>query len=311
MSKFERIATFISVIEENGFAAAARKKDVSTAAISRQIAALEKDLGIQLLNRTTRQISLTEIGEDYFQQCKKILSELQEAENAITKSKNKATGSLHVMANRYFAVTHILPRLAEFMRLNPQVRVHFQLAERFPHLEKEGIDILFGVSIEGAAELVRRRVSGTRYVLCASPRYLKKYGVPKHPSDLVKHKYITHSIRQPNNVVYFKEGKEIHVNPILWLNDSYAMRECAIHGMGIVNLHDYMVADAIKEKKLIEILREYQEPYKNIYLYYQKSRYLQPKIRRFIDFFGVRSPLSTSLDPADKPWDPEKWKEEI
>ncbi|KTD19297.1 transcriptional regulator [Legionella lansingensis] len=285
MSKLERIATFISVIEENGFAAAARKKGVSTAAISRQITALEKELGVQLLNRTTRQISLTEIGEEYFQQCKKVLSELQEAESAITKSKNEATGALHIMANRYFAITHILPRLSEFMELNPKVCIHFQLAERFPNLEKEGIDVLFGVSIEGSSELVRRRVITTRYILCASPSYLEKYGIPEHPSDLVKHRYITHSIRKPNNVVSFKNGKEIHINPTLWLNDSYAMRECAIHDMGIVNLHDYMVTDAIKKGELIEILREYQEPHKNVYLYYQQSRYLQPKIRRFIDFY--------------------------
>ncbi|CZI43032.1 TPA: LysR family transcriptional regulator [Legionella pneumophila] len=285
MSKLERIATFISVIEENGFAAAARRKGVSTAAISRQITALEKELSVQLLNRTTRQISLTEIGEKYFQQCKKVLSELQEAESAITKSKNEATGSLRIVANRYFAITHILPRLSEFMELNPKVSIHFQLAERFPNLEKEGIDILFGVSIEGSSELVRRRVSTTRYILCASPGYLEKYGLPEHPSDLVKHRYITHSIRKPNNVISFKDGKEIHINPILWLNDSYAMRECAIHDIGIVNLHDYMVTEAIKNGNLIEILREYQEPHKNVYLYYQQSRYLQPKIRRFIDFY--------------------------
>lgn len=285
MSKFERIATFVAVIEENGFAAAARKKEVSTAAISRQITALEAELHVQLIKRTTRQLTLTDIGEAYYQQCKKALSELQEAENAITTSKNKATGVLNIMANRYFTIVHLLPKLPQFMRLNPQLRIHFQLAERFPNLEKEGIDILFGVSIEGSDELVRRRVATTRYVLCGSPQYFKKRGMPKQPADLIKHDYITHSIRKPDDVVVFKDGKEIHLNPLLRLNDSYAMRECALLGMGIVNLHDYMVADAIKEGKLIEVLRDYQEPQKHVYLYYQQSRYLQPKIRRFIDFY--------------------------
>jgi DNA-binding transcriptional LysR family regulator len=285
MSKFERIVTFISVIEENGFAAAARKKGVSTAAISRQISALENELGIQLLKRTTRQISLTEIGEEYYQQCKNALSTLQEAENAIAKSKNEAAGALHIMTNRYFAITYLLPRLAEFKQLNPNIILHFHLAERFPNLEKEGIDILFGVSIEGASELVRRRVASTRYILCASPNYLKKHGMPAHPTDLIKHKYITHSIRKPNNIVSFKNAKDIHVNPALWINDSYMMRECALHDMGIVNLHDYMVVDDIKKGKLIEILHEYQEPQTNVYLYYQQSRYLKPKIRKFIDFY--------------------------
>ena len=285
MSKFERITTFISVIEENGFAACARKKDITTAAISKQIAALESELHVQLINRTTRHISLTEMGEVYYQQCKKTLNEFQEAENAITKSRNEASGVLHIMTNRYFAMTYLLPKLAEFRSSNPKVSIHFQLAERFPNLEKEGIDILFGVSIEGSQELIRKRVASTRYMLCASPTYLKKFGIPEHPTDLMKHDYITHSIRKPNNVISFKDGKEIYLNPTLWLNDSYMMRQCAIENMGIVNLHDYMVTDAIQQGQLIEVLREYQEPKKNVYLYYQKSRYLQPKIRRFIDFY--------------------------
>lgn len=285
MSKFERIATFISVIEENGFAAAARKKGVSTAAISRQISALEDELAIQLLKRTTRQISLTDIGAEYYQQCKSALSTLQEAENAISNSKNEATGELHIMTNRYFVVTYLLPKLSKFKELNPNIILHFHLAERFPNLENEGIDILFGVSVEGSADLVRRRVANTRYILCASPNYLKKHGTPDHPAELLKHDYITHIMRKPNDVLSFKEGKAFRVNPTLWLNDSYVMRECALRDLGIVNLHDYMVIDDINSGKLIEILRDYQEPQTNVYLYYQQSRYLKPKIRKFIDFY--------------------------
>jgi DNA-binding transcriptional LysR family regulator len=285
MSKLERIATFISVVDEDGFAAAARKKGVSTAAVSRQVTALESELGTQLLQRTTRQLALTEMGDEYYQQCKKTLNELFDAEVALLQSKNEATGVLRVMANRYFAITHILPKLPEFMRLNPNLRISFQLAESFPNLEKDGIDILFGVSVEGSDELVRRRVATTRYVLCASPKYLKKHGRPKIPTDLTKHCYITHSIRKPDNTIEFKDRKTIHVNPLLWLNDSYAMRECAIQSMGIVNLHDYMVADALGDGRLIEVLPNYQEPEKQVYLYYRKSRHLQPKIRRFIDFY--------------------------
>lgn len=285
MSKFDRIAAFIAVVEEQGFAAAGRKKALSTAAISRQISMLENELGAQLLKRTTRQISLTEIGEKYYQLCKKTFVELQDAEFAIAESKNEASGLLKIVVNRYFAITHVLPKLPEFTRLNPNLRIHFQLAERFPNLEKEGIDILFGVSVEGSADLIRRRVATTRYVLCASPKYFKKFGTPKIPADLVKHHYITHTMRNPDNVVRFKNEKDVQVNPQLWLNDSFAMRECALLDMGIVNLHDYMVLDALKEKRLIEVLGEYQNPEQNVYLYYQQNRYLQPKIRRFIDFY--------------------------
>lgn len=285
MSKFEQISTFINVVEENGFAAAARKNGVSTAAISRQIALLEAELNVELLTRTTRRVSLTEIGEVYYQQCKKALYELQAAESVINASKEEASGVLNIMANRYFAITHLLPKLSEFISLNPNLKINFQLGEKFPNFDDEKIDILFGVSVEGADNLIRKRIATTRYILCASPHYFKQYGKPDVPADLIKHKYITHSIRQPDDVIFFKDGKDIRVNPMLWLNDSYAMRECAIAGMGIVNLHDYMVNDAIKDGKLIEVLQVYQEPNTNVYLYYQQNRYLQPKIRRFIDFY--------------------------
>lgn len=285
MSKLERINTFISVVEENGFAASARKHGVSTAAISRQISALEAELGVQLLTRTTRQVRLTETGLQYYQQCKKALGELAEAENAIAGSQQEALGVLNILSPRYFALTNIIPRLPEFMARNPKLRINFELAERFPDFSQEGIDILFGVTIEGPPGLVRRRVATTRYVLCASPSYLKNHGMPKAPADLQQYHYIAHSMRKPLDILTFNDGKEVYLEPIVSLNDTRAMRECALQGMGIVKLHDYEVADALADGSLREILTEFRGPQYTVYLYYQQSRYLQPKIRRFIDFF--------------------------
>lgn len=285
MSKLERINAFIAVVEENGFAAAARKEGVSTAAISRQVALLESYLGVELLQRTTRQISLTEVGEQYYQSSKKALAELVEAEIAISNSKDEPTGKLNILSNRYFAIKYLIPQLPKFMALYPKLQVNIELAERFPDLAEENIDLIFGVSMEGPQALVRRKVAVTRYVLCASPGYLEQYGKPSNPSDLSKHLYITHSMRKPDNVITLKGNKKIYVEPTLWLNDSLAMRGCAIQGMGLVWLHDYILTDALANKSLIEILPELSQPSQPIYLYYQQSRYLQPKIRRFIDFY--------------------------
>lgn len=285
MSKLERISAFISVVEENGFAAAARKQNLSTAAISRQVTSLEAELGVQLLQRTTRQISLTEIGLGYYQQCKQTLGALEEAEAAIDSSKQEATGMLRITSSRYFAVHHLLPRLPEFMAQNPKLRINFELAERFPDLAQEGIDVVAGMTMDDQPELVRKKIGTSRYVICASPDYLKKYGTPITPADLIKHRYITHSMRRPDNVLQFKDSKEIYVEPILYLNDSRAILKSAIRGIGIAKLHDYVAADALRNKELIEILSIYQEPEISIYLYYQQSRYLQPKIRCFIDFY--------------------------
>lgn len=285
MSNLNQIASFIQIVESNGFAAAARQQGISTAAVSRQMAKLEKSLGTQLLQRTTRQITLTEIGEQYYRHCKHAFSEIAEASAVVAGNMLEPSGTLKVTCSRYFAIKYIIPRLPEFRMLYPKVFINLELAERFPNLSKENIDILFGVSLEGPPELVRKRVMTTRYVLCASPGYLKKYGTPQKPTDLSRHRYITHSMRKPANVIKFKNDKEVYVEPILCLNDSLAMRECSMNDMGIVKLHDYMVNEALENNQLVEILSKYKESPITVYLYYQPSRYLQPKIRKFIDFF--------------------------
>lgn len=285
MSKLEYIKAFISVVEQNSFAAAARKYGVSTALMSRQVARLEADLKVALLQRTTRQLSLTEVGSEYYQLAKKIVAELEAAEVAISVSRGEPTGILSVVSSRYFAIKYLLPLMPTFMAQYPALRVKVELAERFPDLAQENVDVVFGVSIEGPPELVRRRIATTRYILCASPAYLEKFGIPQVPADLSQHRYITHSMRRPDNVVTFKNNKEIYVEPILWLNDSRAMCECAIQGIGIVRLHDYIVNEALEDGRLVEVLPQNRDSSQPVYLYYQQSRYLHPKIRCFIDFY--------------------------
>lgn len=284
MSKLDQIATFLQVVESHGFAAAGKKLHISTAAISRQVTQLETDLGAQLLIRTTRHLSLTEVGMLYYQECKKLLETLRETETIITGSQKEASGKLHIMANRYFASEFILPRLSSFLTQHPKLRINLTLAERFPDFMQENIDILFGVSLEGSSSLVRRKIAETHYVLCASPNYLHKFGTPKTTADLYQHRYIAHSERKPHDVIIFNDNKEFFIEPYLQLNDSFAIRECALKGMGIVRLHSYIVEEDIQKGKLVSLLPDYPFETTNIYLYYQQSRYLQPKIRQFIDY---------------------------
>ncbi len=192
---------------------------------------------------------------------------------------------LNITSNRYFANEYLIPYLSEFISLYPKLTLNIELAERFPDFSEENIDILFGVSLEGPPDLVRKRITTTRYVLCASPEYLKKQGTPTSPDEICQHKYITHVMRKPDNIIQLRNDKRICVKPTLLLNDCQVMLECAIRGMGIVMLHDYIVRDVINKGSLVEILSDYQEPEKPVYLYYQHQRYLQPKIRHCIDFF--------------------------
>lgn len=285
MNKLECIYAFIAVIEENGFAAAAKKHKVSTAAISRQISTLETHLGVSLLKRTTRKVSLTDHGQLYFMECKQTLAGLANAEALLTSSKQEARGQLHILSSPHFAENYLLPKLQTFMHSHPLLTVKIDLSERFPDFGKETVDIAFGISMEGPAELVRRQVASTRYVLCAAPSYLEKYGTPQTPKDLIKHQYITHTMRQPDDMIMLEGNNPIFVQPVLWLNDTRAMCESAILGLGIVRLHDYVVNDALAQGTLSEILPDFHRQTVPIYLYYQKSRFLQPKIRKCIDYF--------------------------
>lgn len=285
MSKLEQINAFIAIAEENSFAVAAEKLGISTPAISRQLQALENSLNTTLLTRTTRKIELTEVGAQYYESCKNLLAGLSNTEAMIVDSQREARGTLSIMSNRYFALRYLIPHLSAFMTKHPKLQIKLELGERFPNLSKENIDIVFGVSVEGPEQLVRRKVSTTRYILCASPAYLKKWGTPKIPADLSKHRYITHSMRNNNHIITFRANKEMMLKPFLQLNDSQAMRECALLNMGIIKLHDYMVMDALNKHQLIEVLANFSEPKQPIYLYYQPNLYLQPKIRQFIDFY--------------------------
>lgn len=284
MSQFDAIETFVLVVEENNFARAAKRLHISAAAVSKQITLLEKHLGVQLLKRTTRQLALTEMGGAYYEQCKRILSEIQHADALVSEFHKEPKGLLRVVCANYFAKRFIVPRLAEFMRRYPKVILELELAERMPDLARENIDLLFGVSLLADPELVQRKISSTHYVICASPAYLKKYGIPKKPNDLLQHHYITHTMRKPNNVLVFKDKQQIQLQPILRLNDAEAIKACALQGIGIVKLHEYMVREELATGKLQEVLEKYREPDQSIYLYYQPMRYLQPKIRCFIDF---------------------------
>lgn len=284
MSKFNQIYAFIAVIEANSFAKAARNLNISTAAVSKQINSLEKTLGIELLHRTTRRLELTEAGKLYFDHCKKLLIEIEEAERLISTMRSEPIGILNVVCGRYFADRFIFPYLKNFIQKYPQVELNIELAERIPDILNEKIDLVVGYSLSGPPASIQRKIASTSYVICASPNYLKKFGTPMKPSDLTQHHYLAHSMRKPDNLLSFTDGSQVYVNTVLKINDSKALAQCALEGLGIVKLHDYMVAEYLENGSLVEVLRAFKEPEIPIYLYYQESKHLQPKIKHFVDF---------------------------
>lgn len=285
MSKFKQLEAFVCVIEEGSFAAAGLRLHLTPAAISKQIKALEESLSTELIRRNTRNLALTDIGEQYFAKAKTILAEVKEADMLILQTQKEPAGILRMVIMHYFAEDIILPRLDEFLKKYPKLTLQLELAERLPDLIREEIDLVFGISIEAYPDFVKKSISRTRYVFCASPEYIKNFGLPLLPEDLKKHRYITHSMRKRAQFVSFKNHTDIYVEPYLWLNDSDAIRACACMGLGIAKLHEYFVRQDIAAGRLIALYSDYTEPEQDIYLYYRQSLHTNPKIKAFINFY--------------------------
>ena len=288
MSKLERLQTFVMVVEENSFSAASKRLKISNVAVTKQINALEADLGVQLLLRTTRKLNLTEAGRLCYEHAKTLSYQVQELEGAFSAMRAEPIGSLKVGCAPYMAQNYIIPHLSEFLKLYPKISLSLELNERIVDLAKERVDINIGHNLQAITsdtQDIVRSVGSTRYVLCASPTYLERFGIPKKPKDLIKHRYITHSTRNPDNLLIFDNGVEVILKPYLGINDSRLMKFYAIQGEGIIKLHHYVLANELKEGKLIEILHGFDTNIFQIYLGYQPFKHMQTKIRHFIDFF--------------------------
>lgn len=290
MNTLGLIHTFCKVAQCANFSAAAKVLNVSAAAVSKQISLLESSLGVMLLHRTTRQVSLTEIGETYYREAQRVLLAVDKANGVVADAKQEPTGLLRVKSSRYFADKYILPRLNEYRNCYPQVTIDIQIAEHIPNLLEEDLDVVFGMSAQVASNSVQKKITSTRYVFCASPNYLSLKNRPCTPSDLLNHDYITHTMRTPNDAWTFLSGETVYLMPVLYLNDAQAMLDCAINGLGVVALHHYQVADSIACGKLEEVLPHFRMPKIPVFLYYHPGRYMQPKVRTWVDFMSQGLP---------------------
>ena len=280
------LRTFIEVVNRTSMAAAARHLRITPAAVSKHVLAIEKALGMQLLQRSTRRIDLTPEGALYFEHAKAILEAYERAEAVLSHAKDEPRGTLKIVCGPQIGNLYVIPHLKEFLERYPKLRLQIDFTQTVPDLEKEKVDIVVGLSTGIPVNCIQRTLMYARWVFCASPEYLSKYGVPKKPSDLVQHRIITRTERQPNNVIDFDKGKTIHFEPYLYFNDTRAIRRGALQGLGIAQLHDYIIADDLKENRLVEILSKFTDQKKSIpiHISYLQTSHVHIKIRRFIDF---------------------------
>lgn len=288
MDKLKHMKTFMLIVEEGSMAKAAQRLDVSKAAISKQFNDLENMLNVQLLHRTSRTLNLTDTGQLFYESLNNVFSAVNEAESIVTQIHDKPIGTLRIASHRHFGERFIINNMKEFCDLYPDLKLDIELSDRFPEIERENFDVLCGIGHEGPDHLVRKRIATIRHVLCASPDYLAKYGSPKNPDNLKKHHYITHSFRNPDNILVFKNNKEVHLDYYIRLNDAQTMLKCALQGLGFIKIYNYFVDDYIKNGSLVEILRDYREPPKSLYIFYRQQKFIPTKIRVFINFLSKK-----------------------
>lgn len=282
---------FAHVVNEQSFSAAARKLGVSRSSISKAVAKLEHALGASLLNRSTRHLSLTEVGRAFFDYCTRISYEADEAHQMIDSLNTQPRGVLKVAASVAFGTLHIAPAIADFMRVYPELNIEMTLTDRIVDLAEEGYDVIICVARDLPQSLIARKLAPIRRKLCATPEYFEEFGVPLLPQDLMNHNCLDYIHSGDSGFWRFNgPGGEVSV-PVsgrLRINDDEALSQVVLGGFGLALLPTFIIGKDIQVKRLKSVLSEYIPVYQHVYALYLPKRNLPLKIRVLIDFMIER-----------------------
>jgi len=283
---------FAQVVEAKSFSAAADKLGMSKSLASRHVSALERALSVKLLNRSTRKLSVTEAGALFYEHCARIVQEAELAEQRLSRTQSEPVGLVRVTAVPAFAVRHVVPALAEFYQKYPKIRVHLACSNRALDLGDERFDLGIRVSFNPPPDLVARKLASNRSVLCASPAYLKRHGMPRRIEDLRKHECALFPAVAPKGVWTLRRDRRkysVQVAGVFETDEMDVVRAAVAAGLGIGILPIYMVGDALQQGQLVPLLRQFQVvPESAIYLVYLPNRTLSSRVRALIDFLAER-----------------------
>jgi DNA-binding transcriptional LysR family regulator len=292
MDRFQAITAYARVVEAGSFARAAERLGISVSAVSRQVADLEAHLDVRLLNRTTRRLSLTESGQAFYERSVQLLSDLEEAEVAVTAASVVPRGTLRLTCSATLGARHLAPAVAAFAVRHPQIRFDVELSERIADLVEEGFDLAVRVGATGSQNLVGRRIGATRLVCCAAPSYLARHGEPRRPEDLATHSCLTYEHAPNRNVWQFRDrqGQErsVRIAGPVHANNGRFLEALAAEGVGIARETDFIVGPDVRAGRLRPILRAFEPPPLPIYVVYPSRRHLSAKVRAFAEFLVER-----------------------
>ncbi|HVK89899.1 MAG TPA: LysR family transcriptional regulator [Mycoplana sp.] len=290
MDRLSAMRVFARVAETGSFAAAGRDLHVSPPAVTRAIAQLEDTIGTRLFIRTTRSITLTEAGERYVEDCRRILAEIEEAEAAAAGFFATPKGTLTVSASVLFGRMYVLPVLTEYLDLYPAVTVRTLMLDRVVNLAEEGVDVAVRIGQLPMSSLNAVRVGTVRRVLCASPDYLGRHGTPRLPVDLAGHQIVaTTGTWSASEWRFGRDEKTVvRIQPRLLCNTNDAAIEAAVQGWGLTRVLSYQVAPLIAEGKLVPLLTDQEEEALPIHIVHPEGRRVSAKVRAFVQLATER-----------------------
>jgi DNA-binding transcriptional LysR family regulator len=289
MDRFHELSVFLAVAEAGGFAKAANVLHSSPPAVTRAIAALEERLGVRLFNRTTRSVHLTEPGARFLEDARRVVGDLDAAEQDVRGEARLASGQLSITASVSFGRTVLQSIVADFTEAHPLVNVSMLLFDRVVDLVEEGFDLAVRIGHLPDSSLVSTQIGEVRRMLVASPDYLAKRGAPRQPRDLKTHTIITHTILLPGREWrYIDAGRpaRLALRSRIETNDVHTNIALAEQGKGITLVLSYMIADALKSGRLVPVLQSYSPV--PVHLIYAQRRIIAPKVRAFVDFVAPR-----------------------
>ena len=287
---------FTSVVDAGSFTLAARRLKLSNAAVSTLVRNLEGHLGVRLINRTTRRMHLTDDGAAYYERCRRILAQVEETESALARSRTQPQGLLRVDLPTAFGRLYFIPALPEFLEQHPDLQITVTMTDRRVDLIEAGIDAAVRTGDLEESTLVARRVYEARYVACASPAFIARYGEPESPRDLTRFRclgFYSLNTEQVSPWRFERDGASHTHEPDgrININSADALVEAALYGEGIIYLLDISVSRAINARQLVPLLPDWTTPTVPWSVIYPQTRHLSAKVRAFTDFVAAMFPL--------------------
>lgn len=291
MDRLDAMQLFVRVVDSGSYTAAAEQMEISRALASKLIQALEERLGVRLLHRTTRRLSLTEAGEAYYQRASNILVQLAEAESEAAELQVEPRGRLRVSAPMSFAVRHLGNLLGEFQHRFPRIELELSLNDRQVDLVEEGFDLAIRIARLADSSYVARQLAPAKLAVVASPAYLKRHGEPTIPTELARHNCLIYTLTPRPGEWVFLHGEErtaVNVKGNLRVNNGDVLVRAAIDSAGIALSPTFMIGDELRAGTLVPLLTRWKVPAPGIYAIYPPSRALPAKTRSLIDFLAER-----------------------